>query len=54
MQPSYFFEGLGQRSRPPDQAEFQVHARRLARHLAKLSPAVRDRLLGFIAALTRS
>jgi transcriptional regulator with XRE-family HTH domain len=53
--PGYFFEGLGRRSRPPEEGggEVQALGRRIARYLTKLSPPVRDRLVNFIASLAR-
>lgn len=51
--PGYFFEGLGERSAPNDDPALEVLALQLARHLRHLSPAVQDKLLAFIASLTR-
>ena len=51
--PSYFFDGLGERRRPPETSELEALGLKLARTLGRLSPAVRDKLLGFIASLAR-
>jgi transcriptional regulator with XRE-family HTH domain len=50
---SYFFDGLGERTKPPAFEQLETFALQLARHLDRLSPSVRDRLLAFIAALAR-
>ncbi|MBI3516492.1 MAG: helix-turn-helix transcriptional regulator [Proteobacteria bacterium] len=51
--PGYFFAGLGERGRPHETSELEALALKVARHLDRLSPGVRDKLLAFIASLTR-
>jgi transcriptional regulator with XRE-family HTH domain len=51
--PSYFFEGLGERAKSIDTLQLEATALQLARFLRRLTPTIRDRLLGFIASLGR-
>jgi transcriptional regulator with XRE-family HTH domain len=51
--PGYFFEGLGERVKSSDMQELEATALQLARFLRRLAPAVRDRLVSFIASLAR-
>jgi len=51
--PGYFFEGLGERRRSPETLELEAAGLQVARYLRRLAPEVRDRLIGFIASLTR-
>jgi transcriptional regulator with XRE-family HTH domain len=51
--PGYFFDGLGERRKSTETLELEATALRLARLLRPLAPAVRDRLVGFIASLGR-
>jgi transcriptional regulator with XRE-family HTH domain len=51
--PAYFFEGLGERRRSVETLELEATALQLARYLRRLSPLVRERLIGFIASLSR-
>ena len=49
--PSYFFDGLGERADPPEAGALEATALRLARYVERLTPAVRERLIAFVATL---
>jgi transcriptional regulator with XRE-family HTH domain len=51
--PGYFFEGLGERAASTVDPALEALALELARHLRELSPTVQDKVLAFIASLTR-
>lgn len=49
--PGFFFDGLGERGKSSETLELEATAVQVARLFGKLAPAVRDRLIGFIASL---
>jgi transcriptional regulator with XRE-family HTH domain len=49
--PGYFFDGLGERAKSSETLELEATAVQVARLFGRLAPAVRDRLIGFIASL---
>lgn len=51
--PSYFYDGLGARIDGQEVEALDALALTVARHLRTLPPMVRDKLIGFIASLTR-
>ena len=50
--PGYFFDGLGERAKSIETLELEATALQVARLLGRLTPVVRDRLIGFIASLS--
>jgi transcriptional regulator with XRE-family HTH domain len=52
--PSYFFDGLGEHADGGEVEALDALALKVARYLRTLPPAVRDKLIGFIASLARS
>jgi transcriptional regulator with XRE-family HTH domain len=52
--PGYFFEGLGQRGSGAETQELEAISAKLVQHMRKLAPPIRDKVLAFIASLSRS
>jgi len=52
--PSYFFDGLDGPDGPTPDLEIEARALLLARHLRQLPQGVQDKLIDFVASLTRA